>query len=215
MTKTATSESEETIGSARAEETKRGRSLDARNENFGFVVNTNGAVTEDEAPGMEEPADSSGDPLIVESLCRVTAAERDALMLANAPISRIIEIEAARRGIGGHRIVGVGRDIEGIIVRHAPEMIRSYGGRYLFSARGVGRYLMDNLLYPSVSNVVPFGMKLGGFGLNLPVVMVQNESGKIRYYDLSAIGLLAEAKAQRQEQLERFGLDVVVELIAA
>ncbi|HVF70013.1 MAG TPA: hypothetical protein VM940_00210 [Chthoniobacterales bacterium] len=164
---------------------------------------------------MEEPADSSGDPLIVESLCRVTAAERDALMLANAPISRIIEIEAARRGIGGHRIVGVGRDIEGIIVRHAPEMIRSYGGRYLFSARGVGRYLMDNLLYPSVSNVVPFGMKLGGFGLNLPVVMVQNESGKIRYYDLSAIGLLAEAKAQRQEQLERFGLDVVVELIAA
>jgi hypothetical protein len=103
-----------------------------------------------------------------------------------------------------------------LIVKYATLMIASYGGRYLFSARGAGSWLIDEGHHRDVDSYVGFGTSMGLGRLELPVIWVHCDGPRmVRFHDLSYIGRSLRDKAARAEELRTFGPEVIRDLIAA
>jgi hypothetical protein len=143
----------------------------------------------------------------------VTEIERAALKMAGIGVREIDELDRTIRSRGG-QMVTWGRGIPQLIRANATEMIASTHGRYLFSARAVGRWLIDRGLHEEVQYYVGFGLALGGQGLELPCVRIVIEGYRTRYYDLSCTSMNVAQKTDRLEEIKTFSTEVVLKLIA-
>jgi hypothetical protein len=137
------------------------------------------------------------------------------LRAVNTPQATIDSLASARRS-RGVRLVSWGRGIPSLIMTHAEEMMESAGGKFLFSARSVGLWLIRRQLHPEVNFYTGFGLALGGQGLELVSIVVDTADGyRTRYYDLRTVGMTAEQKVVHLEGLNSCGLDVIMSLIAS
>lgn len=135
----------------------------------------------------------------------VTDAERAELAALGYTADQIKEINVKRLKPSTASVMRKGEVIDAMLHQHAADMIKAAGGRRLFPAKVIGPCLVAYGLPGGYVGMNGFGDRLHGRSLKLPKCKI----GSITYYDLGCLGMTAQEKAMRKQDLDRFGRDVL------